>query len=1010
MTDQERRDGWQLLFDGKTTKGWMTPKGRPLPASHVQAGSLNPHPCDYMLVYEKPLGNFTLSLDFKISPKCNSGVFIRTSPLAPRPGKDVGFNGLEIAIDDTSTAGFHDTGAIYDLVKPSANAMKPVGEWNHLQITSDRNVIEVEVNGRRVSRMDLDEWKEQNRRPDGSEHKFDVAYRDHPRVGYIGLQDHGSDCWYRNIKLRTLGLPSALKVSGTRVVDGRGERVRLRGVNAASMEWTSDGEGHILDTVKAAIDDWHVNHIRLPLSQDRWFGKAPEQKDEGAAYRALVAKVVDSCVGRGCYVVLDLHWSDAGEWGKGIGQHVMPDRNSEAFWKEVAAAYKDHPAVIFDLYNEPHDVSWDVWLKGGKVTEKDRRTGETSYEAVGMQRLLDVVRETGAKNVVVVGGLNWSYDLAGILDGRRLTDPNGHGVIYANHAYPFKGDTVEKWLAKLEKAAATLPVIVSEFGSDPKGGAGLSGEAWVRRILQALEGHEWDWTAWDLHPAAGPRLISDWQYTPTSHFGAWVKQALIGTLPPIEAAASTGIFEGHGDVGTTLHPGSVAFDPARGTYAIAGSGENMWLAKDAFQFAWKKASGDLMLAADVAFLGAGTDPHRKACLMIRQDLDADSAYVDVALHGDGLTSLQFRESKGAATHEVQSNVAKPKRVRIEKRGKYVTLSIASEGESLHFSGAAERIEFREPFYVGLGVCAHNKDVTETAVFSNVEVTAPIPAATARPVLYSTLETQTLSSTDRRVVHVTPSLIEAPNWLRDGKTLVVLNGGGRLPRIPASGGSAEPIDTGFATRCNNDHGVSPDGTQLVISDQSQGDRKSRIYTLPVAGGAPKLVTPTGPSYWHGWSPDGKTLAFCGERGGEFDIYTIPADGGQETRLTTAKGLDDGPEYSPDGQFIYFNSDRTGRMQIWRMKPDGTGQEPVVDDEFNNWFPHPSPDGRWLVFLSYEKDVAGHPENKDVTLRRMALEGRKVDGLGRFFGGQGTVNVPCFSPDGRRIAFVTYQMVP
>jgi hypothetical protein len=182
----------------------MTPRGKPLPGSHVQDGSLNPHPCDYMLVYEKPLENFVLALDFKISPKCNSGVFVRTSPLTPRPGKDVGFNGLEIAIDDTRMADFHDTGAVYDLIKPKANAMKPVGEWNQLQITCDRNRIEVEVNGQLVTRMDLDEWIAPNRRPDGSEHKFDIAYKNHPRRGYIGLQDHGSDCWYRNIKLRVL--------------------------------------------------------------------------------------------------------------------------------------------------------------------------------------------------------------------------------------------------------------------------------------------------------------------------------------------------------------------------------------------------------------------------------------------------------------------------------------------------------------------------------------------------------------------------------------------------------------------------------------------------------------------------------------------------------------------------------------------------------------------------------------------------------------------------------------
>jgi Tol biopolymer transport system component len=265
------------------------------------------------------------------------------------------------------------------------------------------------------------------------------------------------------------------------------------------------------------------------------------------------------------------------------------------------------------------------------------------------------------------------------------------------------------------------------------------------------------------------------------------------------------------------------------------------------------------------------------------------------------------------------------------------------------------------------------------------------------------------STDRRVVLVTPTRIEAPNWLRDGKSLIY-NNHGRIHRIAATGGQPAVIDTGFATCCNNDHGVSPDGKLLAISDGSQGNRRSLIYTLPVTGGKPTLVTPTGPSYWHGWSPDGRTLAYCAERGGEFDVYTIPVEGGTETRLTTAKGLDDGPEYSPDGRWIYFNSVRTGIMQLWRMRPDGTEQEALTADEWNNWFPHPSPDGRSLVFLSFEKGIVGHPPNKDVTLRRMTLADRKIDVLGRFFGGQGTVNVPCWSPDGRKIAFVTYQMIP
>jgi hypothetical protein len=204
LTEKEKQAGWQLLFDGRTTKGWMTINKEHLPERHVQDGCLNPHPCDYMLVYESPLENYVLSLDFKITAHCNSGVFVRTMPLTRVNGRDVGYNGIEVAIDDTKTAGYVDTGAFYDLVKPKKNAMKPVGEWNRIVITSDRNRMSVVLNGEPVSQIDLDEFREPNKRPDGTAHKFDVAYKDHPRKGYIGLQDHGSDCWFRNIKLKRM--------------------------------------------------------------------------------------------------------------------------------------------------------------------------------------------------------------------------------------------------------------------------------------------------------------------------------------------------------------------------------------------------------------------------------------------------------------------------------------------------------------------------------------------------------------------------------------------------------------------------------------------------------------------------------------------------------------------------------------------------------------------------------------------------------------------------------------
>lgn len=204
LTAAEKSQGWLLLFDGKTTAGWLDSRQQPVAAEHVVDGTLNPHPCNYMLIHQDTYDNFKLSLKFKISPKCNSGVFIRTYPLKPRGGKDVGFNGLEVAIDDTATHSFHDTGALYDLVRPTRNAMKPQGEWNQLLVTCDHSQISVELNGVEVTRTDLDQWTIANKRPDGTDHKFDVIYKDHPRRGYIGLQDHGSDIWFKDIKLLRL--------------------------------------------------------------------------------------------------------------------------------------------------------------------------------------------------------------------------------------------------------------------------------------------------------------------------------------------------------------------------------------------------------------------------------------------------------------------------------------------------------------------------------------------------------------------------------------------------------------------------------------------------------------------------------------------------------------------------------------------------------------------------------------------------------------------------------------
>jgi Tol biopolymer transport system component len=269
---------------------------------------------------------------------------------------------------------------------------------------------------------------------------------------------------------------------------------------------------------------------------------------------------------------------------------------------------------------------------------------------------------------------------------------------------------------------------------------------------------------------------------------------------------------------------------------------------------------------------------------------------------------------------------------------------------------------------------------------------------------SSVEIYNVGTGRAREVWQTDRLVEAPNFSPDGSYLL-LNGDGLLYRLPLDGGEVVKVDTGFAVNCNNDHGISPDGTEIVISDKTEFG-KSAIYILPIEGGTPRLITQNLPSYWHGWSPDGRQLAYCGIRDDLFDIYTISVDGGAETRLTHGEGRNDGPDYSADGQWIYFNSSRTGLMQIWRIHPDGTGLEQVTSDNQGNWFAHPSPTNDKVLILSYDPSVFDHPRDLDVRLRLMDMDGGNLKTLFELFGGQGTINVPCWSPDGEEFAYVRY----
>lgn len=247
-------------------------------------------------------------------------------------------------------------------------------------------------------------------------------------------------------------------------------------------------------------------------------------------------------------------------------------------------------------------------------------------------------------------------------------------------------------------------------------------------------------------------------------------------------------------------------------------------------------------------------------------------------------------------------------------------------------------------------------------------------------------------------------VEAPNWHPDG--YLIVNGDGRLFRVPLEKPDLVQIDTGFAVNCNNDHGISPCGQHLAISDKTECGQ-SCVYVLPIAGGAPRKVTENLPSYWHGWSPDGATLAYVGRRDGPFALYTCPLEGGAETAVVSDFDHVDGPDYTPDGQWIWFNGERGGRVDLWRVRPDGTDLAKMTHDRLVNWFPHPSPDGAQVLYLAYPEGTTGHPGGLDVGLRLMPAAGGTPRTICELHGGQGTINVPCWAPDGTGFAFVRYM---
>jgi Tol biopolymer transport system component len=494
----------------------------------------------------------------------------------------------------------------------------------------------------------------------------------------------------------------------------------------------------------------------------------------------------------------------------------------------------------------------------------------------------------------------------------------------------------------------------------------------------------------------------------------FVMLALLANCLLTAYAQNAGDFENHEDIGNPKNKGNAVYNNNLQEYTLWGSGINMWGSADQFQFLWRKIKGDFIITATIHFIGNGTEPHRKIGIIARENLTPGSRYADACVHGSGLTSLQFRDTAEGSTGEVALTSNNPVNIELQRTGNVFTFSAATPGEN--YKSASKEISLNDEVYAGLFICAHNADVTEEAVFSNVRIIIPA-AKDFRPYqeyIGSHIELMDVFTGHRKIIYSASNSLQAPSWTRDGKDLVY-NSDGLLYQLNLANNEVSKINTGSATNINNDHVISFDGKQIAISNHIGDKQTSTLYILPLTGSDhPVQVTSpaSGHSYLHSWSPDGKQLVFTGWRNNQFDIWTIDIATKKETQLTNTPTLDDSPEFTPDGKWIYFNSARTGTMKLWRMRPDGSQKEQITFDEYNDWFPHISPDGKWIVYLSYPKEISAsdHPWYKKVYLRLMPVSGGAPKTIAYLYGGQGTINVPSWSPDSKKIAFVSNTQYP
>lgn len=476
----------------------------------------------------------------------------------------------------------------------------------------------------------------------------------------------------------------------------------------------------------------------------------------------------------------------------------------------------------------------------------------------------------------------------------------------------------------------------------------------------------------------------------------------------------------HVDIGNPKLKGSTTFNAADQSYSLRGGGYNIWNNRDEFHYAYTMLKGDFMLTANFKMLGTGKEAHRKIGWMVRASPQDDAAHMSAVVHGDGLTGMQWRRLRGAYMRSPQDEIRTLEKgaqiLQLERIGKTFIMRMANAGEPLQEIGRTDMIEMPDSAMAGIFVCSHNADQVEEALAWNVRIEKTVPDTYngyRDGTLGNRMETMNVFDGKRMIIHENVTTrFEAPNWMPDGKRLL-FNQGGSIYTIPVEGGTPEKLNTGAVNRNNNDHVISFDGKWLALSSQRSGmpGGGSTIYYLPITGGEPKIVTDSTPSYLHGWSPNGKDVVYTAQRISKSPVYQIhkkAVAGGPEIQLTfNSFGRADGPEYSPDGKWIYFNADYSGTMQIWRMKPDGSAPEQLTFDEYNNWFPHISPDGKWIVMLSYPAGVesADHPFYRRCMLRMMPYSGGPLKVIAYLYGGQGTINTPSWSPDSKRIAFVS-----